>query len=387
MSQAKTDLEIEVRACQYLVQLLAALLHSETPAPLPEGLTWEDICREAARHKLDAMAFCAAQPQLDKQSELYKNWKFRRDWSLTQGLVQLGERDSIFAAFTAAGVRVLPVKGSVIKELYPQLDWRQMGDLDVLVDKENIPRAQEILRGMGYQVEEEHDTEYHCGCVKEPYMMVELHWNLLADSSVANDYFQNAWERAVPDKKNPLLYFLTPEDEYLYEIAHFQRHYVTHGSGIRSALDIAVYRARYEGKLDEAYISAELKKMHLDDFARCAERVAQHWFGTAEQRAKALDRDGREMEKALFYSGVYGSMYARAAIRLQETDSRSSRAKYVWQRIFVPCDGLACTYPILNKYPLLYPFCWLHRLVRLCLFGRKRIAAELEVFRDKNEEE
>lgn len=48
-------------------------------------------------------------------------------------MVQTGEGETIINEASARGIDILPLKGSVLKNIYPNLEFRQMGDLDYLV--------------------------------------------------------------------------------------------------------------------------------------------------------------------------------------------------------------------------------------------------------------
>lgn len=387
MGSAKLDLEEEAAACDYLVGLLTALLHGERPAPLPAELTWEKIFHQAQRHSVESMAFEAAKPLLDNHSQLFAAWQVQANRNLAQGLVQLGERESIVAALNAAGIRTLPVKGSVIKEMYLQLSWRQMCDLDILIDGENRQKARSVMEQLGYTYDS--DGAGHCDddYAKPPYMYVELHNSLFAEEEylAAAQYFSDVWERAVPDEKRSGNFRLSPEDEYIYELAHFHKHYLNQGSGIRSVLDIAVYRDRFAGQLNEAYISAEVDKLGMTAFAQTAEELARCWFGTPAQRAAAKSHDAQELEQVVCVSGVYGSRLGAVTRDMQQTDNSGSRMSYFWGRVFLPVETMALEFPMVEKYPFLYPWFWLCRVFRLITRDRGRVQAEIGVIRGKKQ--
>jgi len=213
-------------------------------------------------------------------------------------------------------------------------------------------------------------------------MYVELHKKLFDEEEYTKEgarYFAGAWARALPDEKRPGSFRFSPEDEYIYELAHFHKHYLNQGSGIRSVLDIAIYRSRFAGQLDEEYIAAELKKLHMTAFARAAEELARCWFGTPAQRTAAKSRDAKNLEEVVFYSGVDGSHISVVVRDIQQVDTFGGRARYFWGRIFLPLKELAREYALLEKYPILYPYFTLRRFLRLAIHERGRVLAEIDV--------
>ena len=119
----------------YLIHLIGCALNNTSPEELPENVTWEDIYRLAKYHSIDNLVFYSIE-KLEKKpnEELYKKWKESRDRAILKGINQLYERDVIIEKLTKAQIDICPLKGCIIKELYPSQDMRTMADLDILMD-------------------------------------------------------------------------------------------------------------------------------------------------------------------------------------------------------------------------------------------------------------
>ena len=50
---------------------------------------------------------------------------------------------------------------------------------------------------------------------------------------------------------------------------------------------------------------------------------------------------------------------------------------YLMKRVFMPADQLKIMYPILDKYPVMYPFCLIRRYARILTKNRKMAMSEL----------
>lgn len=113
---------------------------------------------------------------------------------LAQSVVQLQERDELIDIFTRAEIDVLPVKGCWLKELYPDINDRQMSDLDMLVREEDVSRAEVLLLERGYRKDEVgfHHTVYR----QAPYLVLELHTSLLPKIDEHRSYYEDVWNRA-----------------------------------------------------------------------------------------------------------------------------------------------------------------------------------------------
>ena len=104
-----------------------------------------------------------------------------RNTARTMALVD--QASELLAAFDAAGVRAVPLKGmdAVLGELYPDWGARTMADLDVLVEEAAGPEAIALLAGLGYEpVGEELVGHHHLTPMRAPGRMgdVEVHVGL-----------------------------------------------------------------------------------------------------------------------------------------------------------------------------------------------------------------
>ena len=69
--------------------------------------------------------------------------------------------DEIRGAFDAASIPYLPLKGLVLRPLYPESWMRTAGDLDILVKPEDLKRAEEALSKLH---EEQRPNTHHEHC-------------------------------------------------------------------------------------------------------------------------------------------------------------------------------------------------------------------------------
>lgn len=167
------------------------------------------------------------------------------------------------AAFRQAGVAALPVKGLVLAEtLYGSLALRPLGDLDILVQPADLPRARAALGELGFAQADEpgyenahhpyHDPPYYRKAVGGA-ICLELHWRLWA-----SHFFQletdALWRRAVPTQLHgATLSILSPEDTLLHLAIHRSRSALR----LRFVCDVAELLRRYHATLDWEYLLAQ----------------------------------------------------------------------------------------------------------------------------------
>lgn len=287
------------------------------------------------------------------------------------------EMKALFARLDAAGIWHMPLKGSVLKDLYPAVGMRQMADHDILIDPSRAADVNEIMESLGFTTEHfgtgVHDT-YH----KEPVCNFEIHRVLFGESHddklVA--YYRNVGDRLI--KGTGCERHFTPEDFYLYMIAHEYKHYSSGGTGLRSLLDTYIYlRSK---ALDLEYVTGEAGKLGIADFEAANRSLALHLFDGAE-----LTGTDREMLDYILSSGTYGTIKNR--IRNTMKKRNWTKIRYALHRFFVPVSrknpdyaDYAGQYPFFYRHMLLLPFLPFYRTFRAMIEGRFK--GEAKAIRD-----
>lgn len=261
-----------------------------------------------------------------------------------------------------AKIPYIPLKGSVIKELYPQ-PWMRIGcDIDILVHEHDVENAaKSITEALGYKRTGRgtHDIQI----LSTENIYIELHFSLLEEdaSPAMTKVLNKVWEYARPVQSGGYKYELDDAMFYFYHIAHMAKHFIKGGCGIRPFLDL--WLIERNKNYDTAETKALLKKGRLTDFAKTARRLSRVWFSGKEQDEITLI-----MQEFIFNGGCFGSAETKM---LSSQQLSGGRLKHVLSRIFVPYDDLKGQYPIIKKYRFLTPICEICRLFSL-LFGKKK---------------
>lgn len=353
----------------YIISLIRALMQEQTVPPIPEGISLQELFVFSGKHSIEAPVFRALCPLITNPDDpVWQQWENRVNLLLAQSIVQLQERDDIIRKLTAAEIDVMPVKGCWLKEQYPDINDRQMSDLDMLIHPADAAAAEDIILRMGYRKDEvlSHHTLY----LKPPYMALELHTALLPDMDEHEGYYRNIWEKALPVDGNPRLYRLSPEAEYLFYLVHLSKHLSDGGSGLRSILDNTIY-ARCFPNLDADYLERELKTLGLWELTQQVQELSRCWFETGAPIPEGL----QPLAQAVCASGTYGSMTVRTRQRmdrLRETyrNPLICLLAYCIPRFFRPLPEMRRQYPILNKLPFLLPVFWFVRILSRMLLNK-----------------
>lgn len=360
----------------YLIHLIDSAMRQAVPDEKEEQLSFERLYKLAVFHGVANLTFYSIEKlQKKPERDIFKEWKEERDRNINRSFIQLAERDLITEQLTGAGTKVLPLKGCLLKEMYPQADYRQMADIDILFDKQKANQVKGLMESLGYECQHfnagNHDVYY-----KEPYMNAELHQDLIGEGREYASYYEHIWDRAMPDAENKNLYHFSWDDYYIYMLVHLKKHYDGGGSGIRSVLDIHVFLNNHRDDLHWDYLEKELQTIGLWTFKQDMEQLAALWF----QEGRYQEQLG-EMSSYIISSGTYGTMsnYMNNRIKAlsgKKENFRIGKIRYFFRRVFLDRISMRSSYPILNKCPVLLPLCWIHRLIHAVLFKSKKVKTE-----------
>ena len=356
---------------RYCIDVIRCLLQEREIPPLPEGVLLRELYDFSRKHNVEAMVFHGLeQLEPDEKDPIWQDWQNRASMLLTQSIVQLADRDTLFSALTEAGIRLLPVKGCWMKELYPEIDYRQMSDLDMLIPAEKAMDAKKIMLSLGFETNEFDNEPNHASYLKAPYTAAELHTALLTEDG---GFYDDVWTRAHPSADNPRLYRFSPEDEYIYYLLHLNKHLDNSGTGIRSVLDSLVYRRAYPD-MDRNAVRKELVQLSLWQRAKQIEKLSDCWFETGAPVPAEL----AELEVYILSAGSYGTLenYSRRNLEKLEEKYQNPLVRFFayWlSRVCRPREEMARSYPVLNRLPVLLPVFWVYRTVMRLVTRPKEI--------------
>ena len=275
------------------------------------------------------------------------------------------ELGRICEVLEGGGIDFIPLKGAVLRRLYPEPWMRTSCDIDILVKKEDFAAAKKcLLEDLGYKrgKESSHDESFDA----PGRVHIELHFDLLEDGQTrgARKIIENVWSHTVPaeGKKHHML--MSDEMFYFYHIAHIAKHFEEAGIGARPFLDLYLLTL---GRENDAKRDDFLKRGGLDVFERVARELVNCWFAGGE-----LGNLGQRFEIFILRCGAYGAL--SNSILLAKEKRGGSRG-YILSRIFMPYDSIKYSYPILKKHKWLLPFCQISRWFKLLSPKRAKRAA------------
>lgn len=258
------------------------------------------------------------------------------------------------ATLNEAEIPFIPLKGSVIRQYYPEPWMRTSCDIDVLVKEADVSRAMDMLLKC-FDGKDITRTHHDISFMTSGSVHIEVHHSLIEGGRIgtAEKLLENIWDYAEPINSS-FERLLRDDMFYYYHLAHMAKHLEGGGCGVRPFLDLWLLE---HIEHDEEKRVRLLEAGGLNTFAAVASQLAAHWFDGKEAEEPAL-----ELEKYLIDAGAYGSSENHAAVKQVQ---KHSKASYILTRIWMPYRDLKLLYPRLERHPVLLPVYELKRWCKL----------------------
>ncbi|MGN0488591.1 MAG: nucleotidyltransferase family protein [Ruminococcus sp.] len=296
------------------------------------------------------------------------------------------EREKILNFMNENGIKHMPLKGIILKELYPKPGMRQMSDNDIWFDESYSRELENFMGKLGYTdvvVGNYHHDEYK----KPPVYNFEMHRTLFGKTQEPfYSYYKDINRFLVRDKNSKYGCHFGIEDFYVYLLAHEYKHYSAGGTGLRSITDCCVYLKRYENELNFSYIETETKKLGISEFEENQRILCRKLINMNFDMLCGYEK---EMLEFCFLSGVYGNFENEVSNKVKNFDAdgkinSKSKIKYIFSRIFPPLEFYKVYYPFFYRHKLLLPFCALVRVHKGLFKSRKKLKIEIQVLKKHN---
>ena len=346
---------------QDILYLAACAIHQTKPNT--EGMNLDEITKVAMHHIIASMICMALESAGIKVNALVdqKNKAIRKVMLLDR------ERQQIFSKLDEVGIWYMPLKGVLLKEMYPVFGMRQMADNDILFDATYREKVREIFLDAGYEIEA-YNKGNHDVYQKEPIYNYEMHVSLF-DKTIPGflEYYSNLEHKYIwDDKENTYARQMDVNDAYVYIVAHAYKHFIFSGTGIRTLIDLYVYNKHCKGQLDRNYIHEQCTLLGIQEYEEKARTIAYKLFDQPVQDFSFLTQKENEYIEYYFSSGTYGTARQRiqnSIHKLELEGSRHAKAKYIFQRLFPSVSWFREHNKFLDAYPFLVPFYAIIRLV------------------------
>ncbi len=351
--------------------------------PNAEGLRktgLREIYAAGRFHSLSALAADAlegVEPTSPEEEQVLAAFTASKQRAIRKNLLLDTERQSLFEFMEQNGIWYMPLKGVILKDMYPKMGLRQMADNDILFDASRRRDIRDRFVARGYKIES-YNVGNHDVYLKEPVYNYEMHISLFGEnySSEWVSYYRDVKSRLVKNDGTEYGYRFTDEDFYIYFLTHGFKHYDSSGTGVRFLIDLYVFLEKKRQTLDLDYIAAELRKLGLTEFERSCLELTDAIFSDVEGfRLEDLPPEKQEMLVYFLTSGTYGTVDKL----VHNTLKREGKLGYVIKRIFPGTKALQLYHPMF-RHKWLLPIGWIYRAFRILTKRPGNVTKELKTF-------
>lgn len=358
--------------CGCLIQLIKSAFSGNPPEKLPKEVNIDILINAAKDHSVANIIYEPLKSLGVLEPDSEHNIKALYNYAIMNDTVQSYYLDLIDDAFEKNEIPHCVMKGPVVKALYPRPDFRQSGDLDIFVPEKFRKKARDIMLRLGFEVK-----RFNADAADDAYFIgqkihVELHRILVSNKTPWQKECQKITDRLVLKADKLYTYEMTAEDYYLYMIAHMAKHMLYSGMGIKMVLDVWVYAKNYSETLNKNVLQERLSRCGLEKFEENVRKLVKFWFEDEEPETLI-----KELGDYIFLSGTFGTKkqldaYFYAHNAGQSNSRVIAKAVYYWEFFFKSYKWMCNRYPILEKIPVLLPFCWVHRALKTLIFEREK---------------
>lgn len=276
---------------------------------------WDLVHAEALRQLLAGVAYgaIAKLPQAMRPSlDLIFQWASEAETVKGHNVLLNKEAARLTQLFKEQGAKSAVLKGPANARLYPNPYARQAGDIDIWVEggKKSV---MELLQKVGLEFDPKVQLSFHHINLKEDHGVgVEVHFR--PSSGNFNPFTHRRLLSFL--EKEILKSEITPEGfdvptirfALAMQLAHIQHHFLGTGVGLKQLLDYYIL-LEHSSESDREFISANLKKFGLRDFAGALMWVLGHVFKL--DRAKMLCEPNEKYGVKILGDSVAGGNFGK----------------------------------------------------------------------------
>lgn len=341
-----------------------------------EKLHTEEIRKHALAQGIWTMVFSELSRYCDVSA-----FKAEVTNGVMKAMVQKEFTLGILKKLSEQGIRCCILKGAVVSACYKNPELRISSDTDILIDPKDEEAVCKFLSENGYAVETRLPNHHHLGARHPLGGLLEVH--VMLYSSITKevlfnnlDMYDEPWEEI---KINGETYHtLGVNDNLMYLTAHYIKHLVNSGGGVRQMMDLLLFIEKNKERIDFEKYENILKELKYDKLIDVVKTIGAKYFGfdyeiKEEALAKKILTDTEE-------GGIFGHQTdTRKMFYDAYCEERSEMSKYgtkIYMALKKETGSLSWWLPkqetLIKAYgfryakcKLLVPIAWVHRYLRV----------------------
>lgn len=275
--------------------------------------TAKELIKRSREQKVLAIVFMKNSTALQKalEPEAFFGIKTEVLCSSSSQIQRSAELVRIFNLLKSNGIASIVFKGAVCRAMYSYPEYRISSDEDLLVGRDNLNKASQLLVNNGYRVLDSKNGEIK---LIDPLLnsIVELHSSLVDESG--SEEFSEISRMFLSQLESPMtvsvsggeIETFSPTYGFLSLCIHFFNHFIRGGIGIRPVMDIACFIKNYNDKIDFELCFSVLERINARTLILTVISLCKKYFGiTCEYSGD--ERIADELIDDIMDAGVYGT--------------------------------------------------------------------------------
>lgn len=344
------------------IELLLTCLRREDDKTKVEALRgrsadeWREMAAAADRHGVGALLFHTVRgmsERLGVPEDIEGSLRKKYYVAAARNIRVYHELERLLRAFGRAELPVVLLKGAHLAEhVYCNVALRSMGDVDMLVRREDLERAGRIFLEAGGRANDAHRMDFHVAYeMGKSGLMVEAHWDLVSLIHPCRVDLDGVWSRAQSARfGETAALVLSPEDLLL----HLCIHTVAHAADmrIRMLCDIVEILCHFEKTLNWAVLIERARRWSVSRCLYVLLRLSRELLRApvGQDRLSALQPDGFEEHRyILALEGLLdthdgGWKTTLATSRLWSSKGMKAKIQFIADRLFLSRETMSLMY-------------------------------------------
>lgn len=347
------------------------------------SINWDIVYKKSIQWRIAPLLYKI----IEKRSAFLQTSKIPEHFTKRMKIIYLGTFtanyenleifDEALEIFNKVGLKVILLKGShLARFVYQDVGLRGMLDIDILVKKEDLRKAEELLLQKGYSfLRMSQDPQKHFSNIEwfkskhshlHPFIhpkgtkRIEIHWTIVMPTNLLNINIEKLWQRANSVRINETYALvLSPEDLLLYLSLHtsYQHKFMKHGLG--PYCDIATTIRYYNQDIDWDQLKLRAYEWRAEKYLYLTLRLSKEILGVSvpDRILHALkpepfnEKMALEARKRILYMenkkpAFKGMNYSAKIHIFHPEDSLLKKVSFFLKRIFISSEELASRYSL-----------------------------------------
>lgn len=382
-NQEKGSLMQKINNNQTLLLDLCAKALFDKNVSLPENYDAKEIVKESVRQTVFPAIYSLVKEKCDD------TYDKRFSQIIAKNIRVEYAHNEVHRVLSENNIPYVVLKGMASASYYKEPMLRMMGDVDVLVSPDNITKADELLKSIGFVTTDDiNGDDMHIGYKRKDGISCELHrrigWapnNSVGDT--VNKYLSDIFEKSVEYKtQNGCCIVPCKFHHGLILLLHTATHLTHEGVGLRHLCDWAVFVNSFSNDEFVDLFEKPLKDMGLWRFAQlitlcCVKYLGcdtKEWAGECEQTLlEGIITD-------ILNGGNFGfkdtDRYNQIKYISDREKGTTSKRSSVLQALYSINSKTKMDFDFVNKIKVLLPLGWvltIFKYLYLVLVGKRSL--------------